>query len=69
MTRAETKDVETARGREEDEEREGWRDEELLLLLSGGLKKAEGCVHYRRDCSPGAIGDQTVTMSELHARV
>lgn len=40
------------------------RDEELLLL-SGGLKKKEGCVHYRRHCSPGAAGDEAVTVNHL----
>ena len=56
---------ETERETEGEGRRQGGRDEELLLLLSGGLKKEEGCVHYRRDCSPGAVGHQTVTTNHL----
>lgn len=41
----------------------------LLLLLSGELKKEEGCVHYGHNCSPGALGNQTVTMKHLCIRV
>ncbi len=65
LVRRQRKRRKLGRERQRRREREGGRDEELLLLLSRGLKKEEGCVHYRRDCSPGAVGDQTVTTSHL----